>query len=89
MCSSYDITEEEMVHDKGNINVGGLFYTNDVCTTIDTQNQSTEEEVSCRIPPVILDKQAIRNMRNKEMMEHFEGIVAYCPCYSSVLQQHP
>jgi hypothetical protein len=70
MCSTYDISEEELAHEREQ---------KDMSVSLHTPAADLEVKEVCRIAPVIMEKQVLRNMRQKEVLEPYEGYVAYCP----------
>jgi len=69
MCSTYDISEEELAHEREQ---------KDMSVPLHTPAADQEVKEICRITPVIMEKQVLRNMRQKEVLEPYEGYVAYC-----------
>ena len=103
MCSTYDIAEEDLVHDKPigsaarqniykvatplaevpsvpeqNVEV---FETSSTCTNNGDKISQNNLQAShqCRAPPVIMEKQFLRNLRQKDAVKCTNGFVAICP----------
>jgi len=103
MCSTYDIAEEELIHEmpittttrqqisKTTISLEevssdfdknvGDFATSSICANHCENISQSDLSIShkCRVDPVIMDKQLLRNLRQKESVKFTNGYVAICP----------
>ena len=103
MCSTYDIAEEELIHEmpittttrqqisKTTISLEevssdvdknvGDFATSSICANHCENISQSDLSIShkCRVNPVIMEKQLLRNLRQKESVKFTNGYVAICP----------